>query len=191
MRSTDSRSAGAEILTRAPAQNRACAAWARRDCFCPRTGGDPAIAMATEGTSATTPFGAGAGNRFCPRPTLGRRVGRRLLRHDSERRGVLETAPCHPLRQPARDLESCSRLPNLACDRKSYLVRGAAAVSKRTARPHRCSVGSSAGRAWFRSRSWGDRRHRSQGGDVDVTADRPDLVREGGEVDVGRESHRG
>jgi hypothetical protein len=36
--------------------------------------------MATERSSVSDPFGVGAGDRFCPRPALGRWAGRRLLR---------------------------------------------------------------------------------------------------------------
>jgi hypothetical protein len=35
---------------------------------------------ATERSSVSDPFGVGAGDRFCPRPALGRWAGRRLLR---------------------------------------------------------------------------------------------------------------
>jgi hypothetical protein len=44
------------------------------------TGSEPTIPMATKGSSVSDPFGVGAGDRFCPRPALGRWAGRRLLR---------------------------------------------------------------------------------------------------------------
>jgi hypothetical protein len=95
------------------AQNRACAASARRDCFRPPAGADRAIAMATERSSVSDPLGVGAG-RSPLSASRARALGQAgdCFAHDSERQAsVLETAPCRrPKEQAAAGHEAASKV---------------------------------------------------------------------------------